>query len=52
MSADDEMYGCGYEYDHTLDEVGRENDGTAVYVCRECGAEIWDEEDEDEGGCP
>ncbi|MBM4494770.1 hypothetical protein GS436_20995 [Rhodococcus hoagii] len=51
MSADDEMYGCGYEYDHTLDEVGRENDGTAVYVCVMWCGDLG-QETKDEGGCP
>lgn len=39
--------GCGYEYDHKLDE-GDLVDGIRTQTCRECGAEfVTDEESPD-----
>lgn len=35
---------CGWSYDHSLDLTG-ERDGVRVYVCRECGAEIIEEDE-------
>jgi hypothetical protein len=42
----DEMEeGCGYSYDHDFPPPEYE-DGVAALVCRECGAEIFVDEDE------
>lgn len=41
--ADEDEQGCGYSWDHDLDE-GETVDGITVYICRECGAEIIDDE--------
>ena len=40
---------CGESYDHDLRLID-ERDGFATYACRECGAEIFTEPDEDERG--
>jgi hypothetical protein len=37
---------CGWTYDHNLD-YGDWVDGVRVSVCRECGAEIFEEEQDD-----
>lgn len=37
---------CGETYDHRLDLIA-ERDGWRTYSCRECGAEIIDEADDD-----
>jgi hypothetical protein len=42
MSAEEES-GCGFSWDHSLDE-GESADGITVYICRECGAEIIEDE--------
>ncbi|MGI6797685.1 hypothetical protein [Gordonia sihwensis] len=41
---DDAEYGCGYEWDHSLEELDS-RDGCVTWVCRECGAEIIEEPD-------
>lgn len=43
---DDEQHsGCGYEWDHSLVETGRD-DSCVVFVCRACGAEIIEDFDD------
>ena len=37
---------CGESYDHDLTLVG-ESDGLRTYECLNCGAEIWEEEEDD-----
>lgn len=36
---------CGESYDHDLHLIG-EGDGERTYECRECGAEIWESDDD------
>ena len=36
---------CGETYDH--DEVSATQDGMTTYECRRCGAEWWEDEDDD-----
>lgn len=43
---DDDEDICGWSYDHTLDLTGQ-SDGVSVYVCRECGCEIIEEDEAD-----
>lgn len=43
--ADDTEDVCGYTYDHDLQLVD-DRDGIRVSVCRECGAEIIEEEED------
>lgn len=38
---------CGESYDHDLRLVG-ESGGQRTYECGNCGAEIWEEDDDDE----
>jgi hypothetical protein len=38
--------GCGYSYDHDLKLIGSA-DGITTYECRECGAEVVDDENAD-----
>ena len=35
---------CGWTYDHTL-ELHGQRDGIRTYICRECGAEIIEEDE-------
>lgn len=44
---DDVTEGCGFSWDHTL-ELLSEGAGGRTYVCRECGAEIIEEDDGEE----
>lgn len=37
---------CGETYDHEEDLVD-ESDGMRTYECRRCGAEWWEDEDDD-----
>lgn len=48
ISGDEELqYGCGYEYDHTVRDLGEGH-----WECAECGTEGWDQSDqEDLGSC-
>lgn len=39
MNEDDEPYGCGYSWDHDLDQ-GEVVDGVRYQTCRECDAEV------------
>jgi len=39
------MYGCGYEWDHTIQRLGEGH-----WECTECGAEGCDEEIREAGG--
>ena len=44
---DDEDYeegGCGWEWDHD-GELISDDEGSRQYVCRECGAEWFEEDD-------
>lgn len=43
MDDEDEWEGCGYSWDHTLRDLGN-----GSYECRECGAEIYDEPEDEE----
>ena len=43
VNSDEEV--CGESYDHRL-ELLDERDGMRTYECRECGAEIWEEDDD------
>ncbi|HEY9476365.1 MAG TPA: hypothetical protein VIS06_21255 [Mycobacteriales bacterium] len=38
---EEDLYGCGYEWDHTARDLG---DGH--WECTECGAEGWDDPDD------
>lgn len=42
--SDEEELVCGEALDHDLDE-GDSQDGITIYNCRNCGAEIWEEEE-------
>jgi hypothetical protein len=42
----DDREGCGFSWDHTPVLVG-EADGIRTYECRECGATLDDEEDDE-----
>lgn len=37
---------CGETYDHTLSLVS-ERDGCRTYECRECGAELFEDDEEE-----
>ncbi|WP_157603056.1 hypothetical protein [Rathayibacter sp. Leaf299] len=39
---DDEQSGCGWEWDHDPECVF-EDETTVQHVCRECGAEWWED---------
>lgn len=39
---------CGESYDHTLQLLSEDDDGNQNFMCTECGAEIWDENEEGE----
>lgn len=41
----DDEPACGVSYDHTLKLID-ERDGSRTYECTECGAEIYDEDEE------
>lgn len=36
---------CGESFDHELELVG-ESGGMRTFECRNCGAELWEEDDE------
>jgi predicted RNA-binding Zn-ribbon protein involved in translation (DUF1610 family) len=42
---DDNEPVCGETYDHDLRLIDK-RDGTATYECRECGAEVIDDDEE------
>jgi hypothetical protein len=44
----DDDFICGESYDHTLKLID-ERDGYATYECTECGAEVIDKPDDDDG---
>lgn len=44
---EDEEDECGYSYDHDED-ITYEDDETIQWVCRNCGAEGWEDKDEEE----
>lgn len=48
MTGDDDTEPvCGESYDHDLKLIA-EHDGHATYECRECGAELFTEPDDEE----